>query len=130
MPTLTQTQTIKLTELTQRITGVINTNFQSTSYWVIADVSNHTFQPGYSRHFLDLVEKNEFTKAVVAKIAAVAWSSGAGRIQEFEKVTGQRFTNGIKVCLRVQVSFHAVYGLKLEIVDVDASFTIGQLELH
>jgi exodeoxyribonuclease VII large subunit len=128
--TLRQIQTIKLTELTQKITGVINVNFQGTSYWVIADVSNHTFQPGYSRHFLELVEKNEITKAVVAKVAAIAWSTGAHRIQEFEKTTGQRFTNGIKVCLRVQVSFHAVYGLKLEIVDIDASFTIGQLELH
>jgi exodeoxyribonuclease VII large subunit len=128
--TPTTTKAFRLTELTGQIAEALQDAFGKNTFWVIADVSNHTFQPGYSRHFLDLVEKDEATKTVVAKVSAVAWSSGAVRIQHFEKVTGQKFKAGIKVCVKVQVDFHPSYGLKLVIQDVDPSFTIGQLELH
>lgn len=128
--TTTHIQTFQLSQLTARIGETLSDAFGSAAYWVIADVSNHTFQPGYSRHFLDLVEKDEASKTVIAKVSAVAWSTGTARIQVFEKTTGQKFKSGIKVCLKVQVDFHPSYGLKLVIVDVDPSFTIGQLELH
>ncbi|HEV7333148.1 MAG TPA: exodeoxyribonuclease VII large subunit [Flavisolibacter sp.] len=130
MTTLTGIKPLQLTELTEQISVAIADAFGKGSYWVIADVSNHTFQPGYSRHFLDLVQKDEEGKNILAKVSAVAWSSGAVRIQHFEKVTGQKFKTGIKVCVRVQVDFHPSYGLKLVISDIDPSFTIGQLELR
>lgn len=130
MVTLIHIKPLQLTELTEQISDAIAAAFGKSSYWVIADVSNHTFQPGYSRHFMDLVQKDDEAKTIVAKVSAVAWSNGAARIQQFEKTTGQRFKTGIKVCVRVQVDFHPSYGMKLVITDIDPSFTIGQLELH
>jgi exodeoxyribonuclease VII large subunit len=97
---------------------------------VIADVSNHTFYPNKDHHYFDLVEKEEGGNALIAKASAVAWKNGAARIRVFEESSGQRFKNGIRVCVRVQVDYHPVYGLKLVVVDVDPSFTIGQLELQ
>ncbi|NTS40790.1 exodeoxyribonuclease VII large subunit [Flavisolibacter sp. BT320] len=130
MTTLTGIKPLQLSEFTEQISEAIADAFGGSSNWVIADVSNHTFQPGYSRHFLDLVQKDDDGKNILAKVSAVAWSSGATRIHHFEKVTGQKFKTGIKVCVRVQVDFHPSYGLKLVILDIDPSFTIGQLELH
>ena len=130
MTTHTGIKPLQLSEFTEQISEAIADAFGRSSYWVIADVSNHTFQPGYSRHFLDLVQKDEDGKTMIAKVSAVAWSSGAARIQHFEDVTGQKFKTGIKVCVRVQVDFHPSYGLKLVMGDIDPSFTIGQLELH
>ncbi|HEY1115650.1 MAG TPA: exodeoxyribonuclease VII large subunit, partial [Chitinophagaceae bacterium] len=99
-------------------------------WWVIADVSNHTFYPNKDHHYFDLVEKEEGGHAIVARAQAVAWRTGTARIREFEGVSGQRFTAGIRVCIKVQVDYHAVYGLKLIVLDVDPSYTIGQLELQ
>lgn len=93
-------------------------------------MSNHTFYPNKDHHYFDLVEKEQGGDALIAKACAVAWKAGAARIRAFEGSSGQRFKNGIRVCVRVQVDYHPVYGLKLIVVDVDPSFTIGQLELQ
>lgn len=97
---------------------------------MIADVSNHSFYPNKDHHYFDLVEKEEGGDVLLAKAQAVAWRAGAARIKAFEESSGQRFKNGIRVCVRVQVDYHPVYGLKLVVQDVDPSFTIGQLELQ
>lgn len=97
---------------------------------MIADVSNHSFYPNKDHHYFDLVEKEEGGDILIAKAQAVAWRTGAARIRAFEESSGQRFKNGIRVCVRVQVDYHPVYGLKLVVQDVDPSFTIGQLELQ
>ena len=129
MPAPAQIQAISLSELTGHIAQVISGGFANRSYWVIADVSNHSFYPGKEHHYFELVEKEE-GGSLLSKMQAVAWRSGAGRIRNFEVVTGQRFRNGIKVSVKVQVDYHAAYGLKLVVQDVDPAFTIGQLELH
>lgn len=93
-------------------------------------MSNHSFYPNKDHHYFDLVEKEEGGSALIAKAPAVAWKAGAARIRAFEESSGRRFKTGIRVCVRVQVDYHPVYGLKLIVVDVDPSFTIGQLELQ
>ncbi len=119
---------IKLSELTQHVQSVIESNFNNLSFWVIADVTNHSFKEKSGYHYFDLVEKAEGSNTLVTKIAGKAWGYGGTRIREFEHITGQRFTNNINVLIRVQVNFHAVYGLSLELQDIDTHFTIGVLE--
>jgi exodeoxyribonuclease VII large subunit len=130
LSTLTQTEALPLSQLTDRIAEVIEDALSYHSWWVIADVSNHTFYPNKDHHYFDLVEKEEGGNAIIAKAQAVAWRTGAARIREFEASSGQRFKTGIRVCVKVQVDYHAVYGLKLIVLDVDPSYTIGQLELQ
>lgn len=126
----TQIKTIRLSELTGHINRVISSTFSNSYYWVIADVSNHTFYPNKDHHYFELVEKDDRTNTIIAKMQAVAWRNGTARIKHFESITAQRFKSGIKVSLKVQVDYHASYGLKLIVVDIDPAFTIGQLELH
>ncbi len=62
-------------------------------------------------------------------MSAVAWSDvGATAIASFQRTTGQVFKSNIRVLVNVSVSFHQQYGLQLILNDIDASFTIGQLE--
>lgn len=95
---------------------------------MIADVTNHSFKEKTGYHYFDLVEKADGSNSLVTKMAGKAWGAGGIRIREFEHITGQRFTNNINVLIRVQVNFHAVYGLSLELQDIDTHFTIGVLE--
>lgn len=122
------TQTLRLSELTRRISDALEENFAQVYYWVIAEISNHSHYAEKDHHYLELLEKEE--GRIAAKIQSVAWKQGALRIRNFEQVTKERFRNGIKVCVRVQVDYHPTFGLKLVITDVDPSFTLGQLELQ
>lgn len=128
MPTLTQTTAIPLSELTTQIEEAIQGSFFQRSHWVLADVSNHTFYPNKDHHYFELVEKGE--GGIVAKMQAVAWRPGAVRIALFQETTKQRFTSGIRVCVKVMVEYHSAYGLKLVVLDVDPSYTLGQIELQ
>ncbi|MBW8688044.1 exodeoxyribonuclease VII large subunit [Chitinophaga sp. B61] len=119
---------ITLSQLATGIQGTIRNAFSGQSYWVVADITSHSFYPAKGYHYFDLVEKDARSHQLTAKISATAWGNGSIRIKEFENVTGQRFTNDMQVLVRVAVEFHAIYGLKLSLIDIDPSFTIGQLE--
>ena len=121
---------ISLSELNQQIQSVIENNFNNLTLWVIADITNHSFKEKTNYHYFDLVEKAENSNELVAKISAKAWGIGSTKIWEFEKITGQIFTNNINVLVRVKVNYHIVFGLSLDVQDIDTNFTIGFLELQ
>lgn len=119
---------LQLSELTHQIEAVLRDRFEGQYYWVMAEITGHKWQPARGFHYFDLVEKQAGSAGLKAKISAVAWTAGARQIAAFEKTTGQRFTDGLQVLIKVSVDYSAVYGLKLTLLDVDAGYTIGQLE--
>lgn len=123
---MSDTHPIRLSDLAGAIRTTLDESFGSRTWWVMADVANHRHYPQKDHHYFDLVEKGP--RGLVAKCGAVAWTEGNRRIRAFEKATGQAFGNDIQVLARVSVEFHVVYGLKLTLLDIDASFTLGQLE--
>lgn len=121
-------QHIKLSELNKKIQAVIEKDFNELTFWVIADITNHSFKEQTNYHYFEMVEKADNSNQLVAKIAGKAWGNGASKIREFEKVTGQRFTNNINVLVKVKINYHITFGLSLDIQDIDTNFTIGVLE--
>ncbi|MFY0256141.1 exodeoxyribonuclease VII large subunit [Chitinophaga sp. 30R24] len=119
---------IKLSTLTGKIQQALQSVFAEQTYWVVADVTNHSFYQQKGYHYFDLVEKEEHAGGIVAKVATVAWGNGAIRIKEFEYVTGQPFKNDIHVLVKVAVGYHQIHGLQITLLDIDTSFTIGMLE--
>lgn len=128
VPALDTRNYITLSQLAASIQGTIRNAFSGQSYWVVADITSHSFYPAKGYHYFDLVEKDARSHQLTAKISANAWGNGSIRIKEFESITGQRFTNDMHVLIRVAVEYHPVYGLKLSLQDIDTSFTIGLLE--
>ena len=119
---------LKLSDLTGMIRETLAQRFERESYWVLADVSDHKFYPQKKYHFFDLVEKDDQSGNLIARVAATAWSDGSKSIELFEQSTRQKFTTGIHVLVRVKVEFHPTYGIKLSLLEVDTRFTLGQLE--
>lgn len=119
---------IRLSELNAKINSVIETSFNTKTFWVIADITNHTFRSHKNYHNFELVEKDPHSNNIIAKISGKSWGNGTIRIRNFEQVTGQKFTNNINVLVQVKVTFHSVYGLSLDVVDIDTNFTLGVLE--
>jgi len=118
---------LRLSELNNRIQTVIKHSFDALTFWVIADITNHTFRAQKNYHYFDLIEKDPHSSDIIAKISGNAWGKGALRIEHFERVTGQPFTNNINVLVNVSVTFHPVYGLQLNLHDIDSNFTLGVL---
>ncbi len=118
---------IALSALSLLIQETLQRRFMQERYWVLAEISNHSFYPQKGFHYFDLVEKAG--SSLKAKIPAVAWSPGAMQIAAFERSTGQKFQAGIAVCIEVTVDYHPVYGLKATLQHIDPAYTLGQLAL-
>lgn len=122
------THYIRLSDLTARIQQVISNAFANQSYWIVADVTNYSYYQQRGYHYFDLVEKQDNAGDIIAKVSAVAWGTGANKIKDFERITGQLFKNDINVLVKVSVNYHHVYGLQITLLDIDTNFTIGLLE--
>ena len=118
---------IRLSELSQQVGKVIGAAFAGQNFWVLADVSNHSFKSPGNYHYFDLVEKDPSSNSLLARFSARAWGIGSEKILEFEKVTGQRFTGGIHILVNVSVNYHPTFGLQLSLNTVDSNFTLGAL---
>jgi exodeoxyribonuclease VII large subunit len=119
---------IKLSDLTTRIRQTILEKFGEQSYWVLAEISGHKFYPDRDRHYFDLVEKIDHSSTEAAKVKGNSWEQGSRQIAAFEKITGQKFQDGLQVLACVKVNYHIVYGLSLTLLDLDPNFTLGNLE--
>lgn len=119
---------IKLSELNSIISDTIKNKFNALKFWVIADITNHSFKLETKIHYFELVEKDPNSNNFIAKIAGKAWGMGSISISDFEKNTGQKFTNNINVLVYVAVEYHTVYGLSVNVLDVDTNFTLGLLQ--
>ncbi len=98
--------------------------------WVRAEVSECSVNR--SGHcYLTLVEKEDKSGRLLARCSAVIWAQTYRILSaHFRSVTGSDIVAGMTVLLRVQVQYSEVYGLSLNVRDIDPSFTIGNLELE
>lgn len=119
---------IKLSELNAKIYETIENAFSNNFYWIIADVTNHSFKEKSNYHYFELVEKDTDSNEIIAKISGKGWGTGSIKIRNFEQVTGQKFTNNISVLIQVRVNYHKVFGLSVDILEIDTNFTLGVLE--
>ena len=96
-------------------------------YWVQAELSE--VRANYSGHcYLEFVQKDSKSNALVAKARGIIWSNVYYRLKPyFERETGQAFTSGIKVLVKVTVDFHELYGYSLTVVDIDPTYTLGDM---
>lgn len=115
-----------LFELQTRVKSSLEDSF-SLPVWVIAEISEMTVNR--SGHcYLDLVETEQGTDQVIARCRATIWSYTFRMLRPyFETTTGQTFSEGLKVLLQAKVEYHEVYGLSLNIRDIDPVYTLGDL---
>lgn len=96
-----------------------------TPYWVCAEIS----ELRANRHcYIELVQKDTNSSAIIAKARAQIWSSRWTMLSYmFEKATGQRLAPGMQVMAQVEITFHELYGFSLNIIDIDPTYTLGDI---
>lgn len=126
-----QPQHITLKQLQQQIKTSVE-EAMPLPVWVVAEVAE--LKVNYSGHcYLELVEKSESKRGAsavpTAQARAVIWRSQWAMLAPYFKAqTGSELEAGMKILAKVLVSYHELYGLSLQISDIDPSYTLGEVE--
>ena len=126
---MTQTDALSLLELNTGIKEVVKAGMER-SYWVIGEISE--IKVNYSGHcYLELVQKDEESDQIVARSRATIWAQTFRLIKPyFETTTGQMLVSGLGILVKVSVEFHELYGLSLNILDIEPTYTVGELAVR
>ena len=120
-------QALSLYELNGLVKRTIRDRMSET-YWVQAELSD--VRSNYSGHcYLEFIQKDASGNNLIAKARGTIWSNIYKMLKPyFEQETGQAFASGIKVLVRVSVDFHELYGYSLTVLDIDPTYTVGDME--
>ncbi len=120
-------ENISLQELLQEVQGCLDESFGSPR-WVRAEISGLKVNRSSGHCYFDLVQKSA-AGAVLASARATVWASRYRLLSAmFRSETGSGLSDGMEILARVQVAFSPQFGLSLNIIDIDPSFTIGAAE--
>jgi exodeoxyribonuclease VII large subunit len=113
-----------LSELNAAIKETLERAFPET-LWVVAEISE--IRCNVKGHcYLELAERDD--EETIAQIRANIWARTFRSLSSrFEKATGESLKQGMKVLLQVNVTFHEIYGLSLNIKDIDPTYSLGEM---
>lgn len=98
--------------------------------WVTGELSEAR-QASNGHFYGELIEKDDSGTNVVARMRITCWARVYAMLRlRFEQETGQELRAGLGVMLAVQVAFHPSFGLSLNVVDIDAQYTLGSVALR
>ena len=125
--TPTSEHSLTLLDLQRMVRATLESRFRDP-LWISAEISE--LKVNRSGHcYLNLVEKGATDGAPRAEARAVIWRSAyLPMASMFEAATGATLRAGLRVLVRVVVSYHEVYGFSLQIIDLDPRFTLGEVE--
>ena len=125
--TPTSEQSLTLLDLQRIVRATLESRFRDP-LWISAEISE--LKVNRSGHcYLNLVEKGATDGAPRAEARAVIWKSAyLPMASMFEAATGATLRAGLRVLVRVVVTYHEIYGFSLQIIDIDPRYTLGEIE--
>jgi exodeoxyribonuclease VII large subunit len=127
MPEKVNNKTIfSLLEVTRSIQKTLSERYKS-SFWVKAEMNKLNFYKQSGHCYPELVEKQD--GKVIAQIKSHLWKDDYIRVDNnFQRVLKEPLKDGIKILFLAKISFDPAHGLALWIMDIDPSYTLGDLE--
>jgi exodeoxyribonuclease VII large subunit len=121
-------QAINLSQLLYKIDETLQSQFGYQTFWIKAEITDVKKYESKRWCFLKLIEKKD--TEIIAEMKATAWSQGYVFIEQFERLTQQHFANGLQIICKVKVKYSIKYGLSFDVLEIDNSFALGQIELQ
>jgi Exonuclease VII, large subunit len=99
----------------------------TSEFWVKAEMNKLNFYHHSGHAYPELVEKQD--GKIIAQFKANLWRDDYQQINaNFLRTLGEPLKDGIKILFLARITFEPQYGLSLRIIDIDPSFTLGDLE--
>jgi exodeoxyribonuclease VII large subunit len=116
---------LSIYELNRQIKESLEADFPAL-VWVMGEISEiREDRKGHC--YLDLMDRQEGAEWPRARARAIIWANAWRMVRPyFETTTGQSLETGMKILAKVSVDYHEVFGLSLNIKDIEPSFTIGE----
>jgi len=93
--------------------------------WICAEISEIKQHNG---HYYPTLIESDKNGNQIAKCRAIIWKQSIEPIIiEFQKQTGDSLKEGIKVLLYGKANMHPLYGLSIQIENIDPSYTVGNI---
>ena len=119
-----------LSELLFSVKEELATSF-ALPRWVSAEIGEMHVNRSSGHCYLELVEKGGSNGVPSARVNASIWRNTYSLLSAyFRSATGQELCVGMKVLLKVTISFHELYGFSLQISDIDPAYTLGEQEIQ
>ncbi len=118
-------QIFTLKQVALSIQKVISERY-SRLYWVQAEM--HKLNYTNKGHcYPELVQKED--GKIVAEMRGTIWKAQFDKISKsFSEVVKEPLKDGMSLLFLVKISFHPLYGMGLEVVDIDPTFALGELQ--
>ncbi len=118
----------------QEITSLIKQSLldlSSQEFWVRAHLIVPKSSATYKNYYCELIDVDEMGNKT-AQIRAIIWQSEYNKILNKLRKAGMpdALQDNSEVCVLCAVRYHEVYGLNLNIYDIDPSFGESQIDLN
>lgn len=122
---MTEKKIYTLSKVTKAIEKVIS-KYAGNSIWVKAEIVKLNYYKQSGHCYPDLVEKKD--NKIIAELRGNIWSTNFEKInKKFKSILNEELGNNMTVVFFATVKYHSVYGLSLNITDIDPSYTLGEL---
>jgi exodeoxyribonuclease VII large subunit len=122
---MSEKQIFTLHQVVKSIKKTLEDRYAQT-YWVKAEMHKLNRYPS-GHAFPELVQKEE--DKILAQITGTIWKQNLDRINsQFINVVKEPLKEGTTLLLLVKITFSETYGLSLQILDIDPSFSLGELQ--
>lgn len=117
-------QHFTLYEISSNIRTVLEQSFPEAC-WITAEIADLKLnQKGHC--YLELLEKRD--GKTIAQMKATIWAYDYRKIaHKFQKATEEPLRQGMNILFLAEITFHEVYGLSLNIKDIEPSYTLGEM---
>jgi len=122
---MSEKQVFTLQQVVRSIKKTLEDRY-TQNYWVKAEM--HKLNKYPSGHaFPELVQKDE--NKIVAQITGTIWKQQLERINtKFIEVVKEPLREGTTLLLLVKINYSETFGLGLQILDIDPSYSLGELQ--
>lgn len=118
-------QIFTLKQVVSSIRKTIEERYQQ-SYWIKAEMHKLNLYPS-GHAFPELVQKEN--GKIVAQISSSIWKQNLQRINhQFISIVKEPLKEGSTLLLNAKIAFSETYGISLQILDIDPSYSLGELQ--
>ena len=117
---------LSLSQFARAVGDAVRREPLTQNAWIIAELSDVRIAGGHC--YMELIEKDA-RGTTTAKMRAMIWAGSLPSLRrKFFQATGRDIAAGLKVMVLGSATHHNVYGLSVNITDIDPSYTLGDIE--